>query len=434
MATINGTSFNDNGTVNNGFFRPVLTGTESADLINGFAGNDILRGLGGNDTLNGGDGFDTLDGGIGIDTMRGGQGGDTYIVDNTSDVVIEVAGEGLNDRIESSVNISRLADNVEYLILTGITATLGTGNASDNTIFGNSIANWLTGGDGNDALYGNAGNDLLVGGTGRDMIYGGNDNDFLYGNTGNDFLDGGTGADTMVGGTEDDYYVVDHIFDDVRESLNEGIDGVTASINYTLGNNVENLRLIEAAITGTGNTLKNQIRGNGFGNVLIGNEEADTIIGENGNDTINGGSESDRISGDAGNDILTGGTGFDKFVYSTFRPFVNTDLGIDTITDFAGSIDKICLDKNTFTALRSMVGTGLSDPSDFAQVTTDTAAAISNARIVYNSTNGKLFYNQNGSVSGFASSAELGGHFITLTGNPVISSNDFCVEQPTILI
>lgn len=433
MATINGTSFNDNGTINNGFFRPVLTGTESADVINGFAGNDILRGLGGNDTLNGGDGFDILDGGIGIDTMRGGQGGDTYIVDSTADVVIELAGEGF-DRIESSVNISRLADNVENLTLTGTTAALGTGNTLNNIISGNSIANWLTGGDGNDALYGNAGDDLLVGGNGTDMIYGGSGKDFLNGNAGNDVLDGGTDADTMVGETGNDYYIVDHISDDVRESLGEGIDGVTSSINYTLGNNVENLKLEGWAISGTGNTLNNQIRGNELGNILAGNEGADTISGEQGHDTITGGSGNDRISSDAGNDSLTGGTGFDKFVYSTFRPFVNTDLGIDTITDFAGSIDKICLDKNTFTALRSMVGTGLSDPSDLAQVTTDTAAAISNARIVYNSTNGKLFYNPNGSVSGFASSAELGGHFITLTGNPVISSNDFCVEQPTILI
>src|SRR5262245_18913326 len=75
MATINGTSGND----------PSLTGTTGDDQIFGLEGNDSLFGLAGNDLL---------DGGPGNDTLRGGAGDDDYVVDSTSDTVIEASGEG----------------------------------------------------------------------------------------------------------------------------------------------------------------------------------------------------------------------------------------------------------------------------------------------------------------------------------------------------
>src|SRR5262249_30200292 len=36
----------------------------------------------------------TLDGGAGADVLTGGRGDDTYVVDNSGDVVVELAGEG----------------------------------------------------------------------------------------------------------------------------------------------------------------------------------------------------------------------------------------------------------------------------------------------------------------------------------------------------
>ena len=45
-------------------------------------------------TLTGNSGSNTLDGGSGADTLIGGAGDDTYVVDNTSDVVTELSGEG----------------------------------------------------------------------------------------------------------------------------------------------------------------------------------------------------------------------------------------------------------------------------------------------------------------------------------------------------
>ncbi len=108
----------------------VLTGSNLADWIDGFAGNDTLNGNGGNDFLLGRDGNDTLNGGNGDDVMSGGNGNDT---------------------------------------MNG-----GTGN------------DVMTGGAGDDVVNGGAGNDVVLGGTGNDTLNGGDGNDIILGDKGND--------------------------------------------------------------------------------------------------------------------------------------------------------------------------------------------------------------------------------------------------------
>ena len=58
-------------------------------------------------------------------------------------------------------------------------------------------------------------------------------------------------------------------------------------------------------------------------------------------------------------------------------------------------------------------------------MTTDTTAANSVGEIVYNSSNGRLFYNPNGATAGFGQ----GGLFATLTNIPVLSSSDFIIRN-----
>ena len=137
------------------------------------------------------------------------------------------------------------------------------------------------------SITGNAAADVLAGGLGNDTLNGG---------LGNDTLNGGAGADTMIGGLGNDSYYVDSTADIITENLNEGTDSVFSIIDYTLGDNLENLTLTgTTAINGTGNALNNSITGNAADNVLTGGL---------GNDTLNGGAGADTLIGGFGNDSL----------------------------------------------------------------------------------------------------------------------------------
>ncbi|OBQ26186.1 MAG: Ig family protein, partial [Anabaena sp. MDT14b] len=154
--------------------------------------------------------------------------------------------------------------------LTETTAINGTGNALNNSITGNAADNVLTGG------------------------------------LGNDTLDGGAGADTMIGGLGNDSYYVDSTVDIITENLNEGTDRVFSIIDYTLGDNLENLTLTETtAINGTGNALNNSITGNAADNVLTGGLGNDTLDGGAGADTMIGGLGNDSYYVDSTVDIIT---------------------------------------------------------------------------------------------------------------------------------
>jgi len=197
-----------------------LTGTSGADTLSGGAGSDTLSGLAGNDVLNGNGGNDRLDGGIGNDTLAGGAGNDrldggggadkmsggadddSYVVDNAKDVITENAGEGA-DAVESSVTYT-LANNVEYLTLTGTAAINGTGNTLANLLRGNSANNTLNGGAGTDILEGGAGNDTLTDTSGAALFNGGAGADLLTGGAGAQIFLGGQGNDTLATGAGND--------------------------------------------------------------------------------------------------------------------------------------------------------------------------------------------------------------------------------------
>ena len=195
-----------------GGFGDFETGDGNDSLVGG-NGNDVLWGEDGADTLVGGAGNDQLYGDLsfpaiagqpasaGADSMLGGAGNDTYWVDRAADRVVEVAGEGSNDRVimfgGSGFTSYTLAANVEnlsvYTPFPSITnptppVITGNGNALNNKI---SVLNVAFGGQTQGAvrLDGKAGNDRIAAGAGNDTVIGG---------AGNDSLIGGVGADDFV--------------------------------------------------------------------------------------------------------------------------------------------------------------------------------------------------------------------------------------------
>ncbi|MBG0748687.1 MAG: Ig-like domain-containing protein, partial [Planktothrix agardhii KL2] len=282
-------------------------------------------------------------------------------------------------------------------------------------ITGSSTWNFKT--QGTSTINGTAGADNLIGTANPDII---------NGLAGNDTLNGNTGADTLVGGLGNDIYVVDNTGDIATELASQGTDLIQSSVTYTLPANVEDLTLTgTTAINGTGNTVANIITGNTANNILNGGTGNDNLIGGSGTDQLLGSDGNDSLSGDAGNDTLTGGLGADKFIYNTNAAFTTTAVGVDTITDFnISQTDQIVLDKTTFTSISSAAGTGFSVASEFAKVTSDALAATSAADIVYNTTTGGLFYNQNGTAAGLGTGAQ----FLTLTNKPALTATQFVIQ------
>ncbi|MFN6478681.1 beta strand repeat-containing protein [Nostoc sp. DedQUE07] len=344
----------------------ILIGNTGANKLSGGDGNDSLFGSSGNDILLGGAGDDTLDGGAGIDTLNGGVGNDIYTVDNVSDIITEGLNSG-TDLVKSAVNWV-LGENFENLTLTG-SATIGTGNSLDNILVGNAAANTLTGGDGNDSLFGSSGNDTLLGGTSDDT------------------LDGGTGIDSLNGGVGNDTYIVDNVSDIIVEGLNAGTDLVNSSVNWVLGDNLENLTLIgTGAITATGNGLNNILIGNTGANTLSGGDGNDNLFGGSGNDSLLGGVGNDSLFGGIGKDTLTGGGGQDSLYLTDTRTG-----GYDTIADFTVGDDTIFISKAEFGLTQSQ-NTAL-DSGLFRLGTIATAASD---RFIYNQSTGNLFFDKDG--------------------------------------
>ena len=231
------------------------------------------------------------------------------------------------------------------------------GGAGNDTISGNELKNALSGGSGNDTMMGDAGDDTLAGGDGDDILNGG---------LGDDKLNGGAGNDNLNGGAGNDVYVVNSSLDVVTEQLSAGFDAVQSYINWTLGSNVERLTLVgNAAINGTGNDLGNIITGNGAKN------------------TLNGGLGNDKLIGGAGADTLIGGAGRDVFVF-------NSTVGVDKINDFYVPRDTIQLQQVVFNAFTN-TGVIAADQLVFGNI-----AADNNDFLIFNKSNGALFYDEDG--------------------------------------
>ena len=257
---------------------------ENGTLLGAAAIN--LTGNAQNNLLIGNNAANVLDGGSGgADEMRGGFGDDRYYLNSTSDVVVELAGQGY-DRVYCNNNFDASTQDIEYIVMTGSLSRNLTGNGLDNE------------------MYGNDGVNILIGAGG------------------DDYLDGGGGGDEMRGGTGDDVFVVNASTDVVIELAGEGRDSVRTSVSFNLsGTNVE-----DAELTGS---LDRNLIGSAEANTLEGNDGANTLVGA------------------GGADILTGGAGVDRFDFNAVAE--TSWNAYDRITDLETTdiIDLASIDANT---------------------------------------------------------------------------------------
>jgi Ca2+-binding RTX toxin-like protein len=125
------------------------------NTLTGLDGDDVLIGGDSNDNLQGGNGSDFLAGGTGFDVMAGGTGNDFYTVDSLApEVVTELAGQGTDAVVLYLTSGFALPANVEDVYLDLNASQDVTGNALNNTFYGNTHvgADRLVGGDGNDTF------------------------------------------------------------------------------------------------------------------------------------------------------------------------------------------------------------------------------------------------------------------------------------------
>jgi Ca2+-binding RTX toxin-like protein len=225
--------------------------------------NHNIRGDSQANTIKAGHGDDTLIGSAGADTLDGGEGIDTVDY-SASNIAVNInvltgigsGGDAQGDRL---INIERLV-----------------GSAHKDTLdFSGAVGSLMIN---------------TVDGTSNQKLNGSN-TDLSF-----------TGFERIVGSQHGDTYTVNSIATEIVESSTGGTDTVRASVNYTLGANLENLILTDGATSGTGNALDNTITGNDLGNTLSGGAGNDSLIGGHGNDTLDGGTGADTMRGGAGND------------------------------------------------------------------------------------------------------------------------------------
>ncbi len=384
---INGAGGNDtvwadggNDTVEGGAGNDFLHGGEGNDVITDSSGDDLLWGEGGNDTINGGSGVDIVFGQDGNDRLFGGLGADEILGGFGADTIF-----GDNGAVDANGNLDPTGDG-----------------------------DLVDGGDGNDTIYGGGGNDLLDGGVGNDTIYGGIGDDAHVGLDGLDVLiadasDIGYGQ-SFDGGLD---------FDIVDYTRSNGVGGVSAitggrlGVDVNLSNGGTALIPVGALPADTFLAVEGVI-GSGYDDILSG---AGALGGPSavqvdalglpildalgnpipinfqiaaglGDDSVVGGDGLDTLNGGGGNDTMTGGLAIDRWVFTT-------ELGannVDTITDYEAG-ERIVLNRSAFTRVNGTAALTAAEFRSGAGVTTTNAAA---QRIVYNTTNGDLFYDRDG--------------------------------------
>ncbi|MGH2340541.1 hypothetical protein ACRC7T_03555 [Segnochrobactraceae bacterium EtOH-i3] len=300
------------------------------------------------------------------------------------------------------------------------------GRATSDKILGISTSDVIRGNSGNDSLSGLAGDDTLSGGAGKDVIYGGTGDDVLLPGAGQDLIYGGDGSDTLsyadygsavsvtlafatgyagstnVGATTKDLFLdIENVIGTSRADTLTGNAAANiltggAGADVLAGGGGRDTASYETARAGVVANLQTarlntgDARGDSYSSIenLVGSSYSDRLTGNTGTNRIDGGRGNDTLDGGARSDVLTGGAGSDRFVFSTALGSSN----VDRLTDFDPRYDTIALENSIF---QSLTRTGTLSSSAFKDI--DTGSVDRNDRILYDSGNGSLYYDADGS-------------------------------------
>lgn len=280
------------------------------------------------------------------------------------------------------------------------------GTEANDLLNGTDVSDLINGSSGNDLLLGNGGNDTIKGGSGNDTLGGGegtnellggrgNDtltsqgvNDVLYGGEGTDVLDASVaiGRVTAFGGRGDDHIIGSNSNDSLTGGDGQNnLSGEGGNDSLSTGKDSDTLAGgigFDTLSAGDGNDL---LLGGPGDDILWGDGGHDTLQGDNGSDELDGGTGDDLLQGGQGSDRLLGGAGSDRF------GFGGLDEGVDTLLDFTANQDRIEVSASGFGG-DLIAGLGLSD----SQFVLGTVASNPLGQFVYDSLNGNLFFDPDG--------------------------------------
>lgn len=407
------TSFNMSGTVDLGAGNDLFVSDGDVNF-NGNAVDIVVRAGPGNDIIAVDTGFCSYQGDQGNDVFLSQGGGNFFDGGPESDTYsAELAG--------SAATISLLEGAAETSSSPGIDSFDGVenarGSAFADVILGSDGPNRIDGLDGNDAIDARGGNDTVSGGAGTNTLAGGSGTDTLVirGTVTSRSLSGG--LLTVVGvlngvAFRHDAREFEQVHDNgtLRTVAAFVAQNGSGTVQQTLINETQPVPVIEGLVAGqtlNGDNNPNTISGGagfddiaGFGgddtlrgragdDHISGGNGNDTLLGESGNDSLNGGNNNDSLDGGPGKDTLTGGAGGDTFLFTA--ALAGND---DVVTDYNTADDSIRI-------ARSLVGSlpaGTLAASRFKN--TASGAIDGDDRIVYESSNGRLSFDSNGSASG----------------------------------
>ncbi|AFY48823.1 regulatory P domain of subtilisin-like proprotein convertases [Nostoc sp. PCC 7524] len=226
---------------------------------------------------------------------------DTSGIDTINAAAVNYSYLNLNPGSTSNLN------GYALIISAGTTIEKAFTGDGNDTIIGNSAANFLSGGRGDDILNGDAGNDTIYGDNGNDSIDGGSGGDYIHGGNGDDTILGGAGTFTdLLYGDDGNDYIDGGAGDDQDANRGEGLKG------------------------GAGD------------DIILGGDGNDAVHGQDGNDILLGGTGNDLLTGGGGVNTLLGGTGNDLYYLVYLDPnnpvvndsgsIIQDESGIDTLT------------------------------------------------------------------------------------------------------